>query len=109
MLTEKDWGDDGAAGPGNALPAHRQPGPAGGAGRRAAPPGLEASTFAPDGRFPRLTVRHPAGEAADVYAWRGQDGGWWFWWPWAERIAPGAEPERAAAAVERVLTSCPGG
>lgn len=40
-----------------------------------------------------------AAEAEDVYAWRGQDGTWWYWWPWAERIAA---TEDLPAAVDRI-------
>jgi hypothetical protein len=41
--------------------------------------------------------------AEDVYAGRGQDGLWWFWWSWAERIAAGEDLEGAASRIERVL------
>ena len=72
---------------------------AGELGRR----GLEASLVAPPGRVPRLEVTHPAGAAEDVYVGRCQDGTWWFWWPWAERIASGADPGDAAARIAEVL------
>lgn len=50
--------------------------------------GLRADVMALPGRMPRLQVA-PMGHGAseDVYAWRCQDGIWWYWWPWAERIA----------------------
>ena len=65
--------------------------------------GLEASIVAPPGRVPRLEVTHPAGAAEDVYAGRCQDGTWWFWWPWAERIGSAADPGGAAARITQVL------
>jgi hypothetical protein len=66
--------------------------------------GLEVNLVAPHGRVPRLAVTHPAGPAEDVYAGQCQDGTWWFWWPWAERIADAADPEAAAARIEQVLS-----
>ena len=65
--------------------------------------GLEASIVVPPGRVPRLEVTHPAGTAEDVYVGRCQDGTWWFWWPWAERIAGADDCGDAAARIERVL------
>jgi hypothetical protein len=41
--------------------------------------------------------------AEDVYVGRSQDGLWWFWWPWAERIAPGDEVVQTAAMIAKVL------
>ena len=62
--------------------------------------GLHADVMAPPGRMPRLQVAL-AGACAgeDVYAWRCQDGIWWYWWPWAERIAAADD---LATAVERI-------
>ena len=65
--------------------------------------GLEASIVAPAGRVPRLEVSHPAGAAEDVYVGPCQDGTWWFWWPWAERIASVADLDDAAVRIEQVL------
>jgi hypothetical protein len=67
--------------------------------------GLIARLVAPAGRMPSLHVVNPVvGQLAeDVYVGRSQDGRWWFWWPWAERIAPGDELANAAAAIARVL------
>ncbi len=64
---------------------------------------LAADLVVAPGRIPRLEVAHPAGSAEDVYAWRGQDGTWWFWWSWAERIAGAGDPDDAAARIEQVL------
>ena len=67
--------------------------------------GLRARIMTPPGRVPSLHVVNPlAGALAeDVYAGRGQDGLWWFWWSWAERIALSEDLEAAAARIERVL------
>lgn len=69
--------------------------------------GLRARIVAPRGRVPSLHVVNPlAGVLAeDVYAGRGQDGLWWFWWSWAERIAVSDDIEAAAAKIERVLAA----
>jgi hypothetical protein len=67
--------------------------------------GLRTQLLTPRGRVPSLHVVNPsaAALAEDVYAGRGQDGLWWFWWSWAERIAAGEDLEGAAALIERVL------
>ncbi|HEX9033950.1 MAG TPA: hypothetical protein VF834_19080 [Streptosporangiaceae bacterium] len=67
--------------------------------------GLTTRLMAPAGRMPSLHVVNPAAArlAEDVYVGRSQDGMWWFWWPWAERIAPGDEMAAAAALISRVL------
>jgi hypothetical protein len=67
--------------------------------------GLRARIMTPPGRVPSLHVVNPlAGALAeDVYAGRGQDGLWWFWWSWAERITVSEDVEAAAAMIERVL------
>lgn len=66
--------------------------------------GLEASPVAPECRVPRLVVRHPVGRPVEIYAWRCRDGTWWYWWPWAERIATDADAEQAAERIEQQLT-----
>jgi hypothetical protein len=67
--------------------------------------GLRTRLLTPRGRVPSLHVVNPLASslAEDVYAGRGQDGRWWFWWSWAERIAAGEDVEGAAALIERVL------
>jgi len=69
--------------------------------------GLMTRLIAPAGRVPSLHVVNPAVSrlAEDVYVGRSQDGLWWFWWPWAERIAPGDELAAAAALIARVLSA----
>jgi hypothetical protein len=69
--------------------------------------GMEASPVAPECRVPRLVVCHPAGQSEEIYAWRCRDGAWWYWWPWAERIATDGEAEQAAARIEQQLTRSP--
>ncbi len=39
-----------------------------------------------------------------VYTAPAHDGAWWFWWSWAERIAPVNEVETAAFKIAYVLT-----
>ncbi len=69
--------------------------------------GLRARLMTPPGRVPSLHVVNPTASALaeDVYAGRGQDGLWWFWWSWAERIATGEDLEGAASMIEHVLAS----
>jgi methanogenic corrinoid protein MtbC1 len=67
--------------------------------------GLRTRLMTPPGRVPSLHVVNPSASALaeDVYAGRAQDGRWWFWWSWAERIASGEDPEGAASMIEHVL------
>jgi hypothetical protein len=69
--------------------------------------GLRARIMTPPGQVPSLHVVNPlAGALAeDIYAGRGQDGLWWFWWSWAECIALSDDVEAAAARIERVLAA----
>jgi hypothetical protein len=69
--------------------------------------GLMARLMAPEGGVPSLHVVNPVMSrlAEDVYVGRSQDGLWWFWWPWAERIAPGDQLGTAAAVIARVLSA----
>jgi len=69
--------------------------------------GLRARLMTPPGRVPSLHVVNPsaAALAEDVYAGRGQDGLWWFWWSWAERTAASEDLEGAATMIRRVLAA----
>jgi hypothetical protein len=69
--------------------------------------GLSVRLMTPPGRVPSLHVVNPSATALaeDVYAGRSQDGLWWFWWSWAERIAAGEDLEGAAAMIRRVLAA----
>lgn len=64
--------------------------------------GYQAQLIATQGRRPRLQVRNPDVPmlAEDVYAESG-----WFWYAFAERIAPDSEPAAAAAKIAHVLHS----
>jgi hypothetical protein len=67
--------------------------------------GLRARLLTPPGRVPSLHVVNPAASALaeDIYAGRSQDGRWWFWWSWAERIGAEDDLDGAAALIQRVL------
>ena len=69
--------------------------------------GLKARLVTPPDRVPSLHVVNPdaAALAEDVYAGPGQDGQWWFWWSWAERIAAGDDLTEAATRISRVLAA----
>jgi len=58
---------------------------------------------------PSLHVVNPQARALaeDVYAGRGQDGRWWFWWSWAEEIAVSDDLDGAAARIGLVLAARP--
>jgi hypothetical protein len=68
--------------------------------------GLEAWLMAPPGRVPSVYITNPGARALEenVYADRGKDGLWWFWWSWAERISMADDLESSASAITRVLT-----
>jgi hypothetical protein len=67
--------------------------------------GLRTRLMSPPGRISSLRVVNPAVSrlAEDVYVGRSQDGLWWFWWPWAERIAGGDDAAEAAEVIAKVL------
>jgi hypothetical protein len=69
--------------------------------------GLRARLMTPPGRVPSLHVVNPAAAtlSEDIYAGRSQDGSWWFWWSWAERIAAEQDMDSAAALIQRVLAA----
>jgi hypothetical protein len=62
--------------------------------------GFEAQLVTAADRPPWLAVRNPlaVAMAEDVMAQGG-----WFWWPWADRIAPADDVPAAAARVATVL------
>jgi hypothetical protein len=39
-----------------------------------------------------------------VYAAPSEDGSWWFWWSWADRLAPIDDVDAAAFKIAYVLT-----
>jgi len=64
--------------------------------------GWTAYVITPRGRPARLFVQNPhdPGMCADVMAAAGSGtGDWWFWFGWAERIAPADAPDKAAALI----------
>lgn len=65
--------------------------------------GFGTTLIAPPGKAPWLDVRNPAAAmlAETVLYARG-----WYWWPWADRIAPAADTAAAAARVASVLGYC---
>src|SRR5579875_928966 len=89
----------------DAGPAVRLSHAAGTARGRARPERPAIQGGGPPGRAPCLHVVNPAtvALAEDIYTGRDGDGCWWYWWPWAEPIAPGTDPEAAAARIAHVL------
>jgi hypothetical protein len=69
--------------------------------------GLKASMLAPPGRVPSLHVLNPVAMslAEDIYAGCCEDGSWWFWWSWAERIASADDLDGAAERIAHVLAA----
>lgn len=68
--------------------------------------GYEARLTVPDGRPAWLAVINPA---AAMLTETVMAHGEWFWWPWADRIAPAADVATAADAIARVLALAPAG
>ncbi len=60
----------------------------------------EAQLVVPHGRRPYVHVRN---RHADVLTENVYAGDGWFWWGWAERIAPVTDLAAAAATITRVL------
>ena len=69
--------------------------------------GMQVRMVLPPGRVPSLHVVNPEARALEehIYAGCGSDGGWWFWWSWAERISAADDLAAAASAVQHVLAS----
>ena len=69
--------------------------------------GLDAWLMAPPGRVPSVYITNPAARALEenVYADRGKDGLWWFWWSWAERISIADDLDAAATTITHVWIS----
>src|SRR5579859_3861820 len=67
--------------------------------------GLRTRMVTPQDRIPCLHVVNPAATALaeDIYAGQGQDGVWWFWWSWAERIGISEDLDGASTLIARVL------
>ncbi len=58
------------------------------------------------GKYPSVGVAHQSVPqlSETVYAAPADDGTWWFWWSWADRIAPIGDIETAAFKIAYVLT-----
>lgn len=58
------------------------------------------------GKYPCVRVAHGSVPqmSETVYAAPADEGTWWFWWSWADRIAPIGEVETAAFKIAYVLT-----
>jgi hypothetical protein len=69
--------------------------------------GWQVQLHAPPDRRPMLHVTNPRVIMLSelVTADQDADGHWWFWWSWAERIAPAGDLDRAASGIARVLAS----
>ncbi|MGP7998727.1 MAG: hypothetical protein ACLPKI_15630 [Streptosporangiaceae bacterium] len=69
--------------------------------------GMSTSLLAPAGRVPSLRVVNPSAPALaeDVYAGCCEDGSWWFWWSWAERISAASDLNQAASRIAHVLAA----
>lgn len=67
--------------------------------------GLCARITQPLGRPPTLYVLNPQQPELEerVVIDQGENGTWWFLWPWAERIAPVASLTDAADSIRRVV------
>lgn len=68
--------------------------------------GLDAWIMDLPGRVPSVYMTNPGARAFEenVYANQCKDGLWWFWWSWAERIAPADDLVGAADTIARVLS-----
>jgi hypothetical protein len=62
--------------------------------------GFQTRLMTPDGQMPSLQVTNPQVTALSESVVVGEG---WFWWSWAERIAPVGDVSGAAEAVTRVL------
>jgi hypothetical protein len=66
--------------------------------------GFAVRLMIPQGGPPSLHVVNPRASAlAENILAESTAGIWWFWWSWAERIAPAEDPAEAADRVTRVL------
>ncbi|GAA3949965.1 hypothetical protein GCM10023085_35620 [Actinomadura viridis] len=66
--------------------------------------GFRVRLTLPPGLAPSLHVMNPDASALaeNILAEEGADG-WWYWWSWAERIAPVGDVPAVADRVARVL------
>jgi hypothetical protein len=64
--------------------------------------GFETRLAVPPGHVPSLSVINPQATALSETVVAGDD---WYWWSWAERVAPVAEVGEAAGVIARVLSA----
>jgi hypothetical protein len=59
-----------------------------------------------DGRYASVSVinRSVPQLSENVYIAPAEDGSWWFWWSWADRLAPIDDVDAAAFKIAYVLT-----
>jgi hypothetical protein len=68
--------------------------------------GFAVRLMVPQGGPPSLHVVNPLASAlAENILAESTAGAWWFWWSWAERIAPADDLGGAADRVTRVLSA----
>lgn len=68
--------------------------------------GFAVRLTVPQGGPPSLHVVNPHASAlAENILAESSAGTWWFWWSWAERIAPADDLRSAAGRVTRVLAA----
>jgi hypothetical protein len=67
--------------------------------------GLHAHVLRAHGQIcARVSSRAASQHSETVYAAPAADGSWWFWWSWADRIAPVSHIEAAAFKIAYLLT-----
>jgi hypothetical protein len=64
--------------------------------------GFETRATFPEGRVPSLLVINPQASALTETVVASAD---WFWWSWAEKVAPVADVSEAAGVIARVLSA----
>lgn len=69
--------------------------------------GFLVRTVNPSSGPPYLRVANPVAPVLTdrVMCEHGSEGRWWFWWPWAQRIAPAGDLAEAATRIARVLAA----
>lgn len=67
--------------------------------------GFLIHTVMPTGGLPYLRVVNPTAQVLSerVMCERSTEGVWWYWWPWAQRIARADELSTAVDRVQHVL------
>ena len=64
--------------------------------------GFETRLAVPQGHVPSLAITNPQVTALSETVVAGDN---WFWWSWAERVAPVADVGGAAGVIARVLST----